>query len=164
MNIPLEIQQDDTLSLSIGMQSVGGGWKYVTTEHFNAATTSTSPSTVGTIATNRNADTIAYYVRIRAESDNLSYNFYGSDNFCFYFDTDFISNQDYTFKRCYRHNTEQNYQSASYSGTNGYGVYVSSISSTGVITISQRYNSTFSLTVNDRFTVDVYYISLSDIF
>ena len=136
----------------------GGGWtKIGNTTELTVNTTSTSASSAGTISIGS-----AYYtkdklvwVRVRDKSGKRAGYFYGSDA---YFMNLYSANGATTTLNipavvCYRYNN------SAYAATSGqYGVYGYSISSTGTLTIRRRYNSSYSLTINSTYLVDVYVI------
>lgn len=123
-------------------------------------TTSTSASSAGTITCGSGAYTKddVIYVHIRGQSGKRSGYFYGSDAI-------FINHQKANGGTSTFSAPAVEYIRVSSSGTyttatGSYGVYGYSINSSGTVTIRQRYNSTNTLTINDKFDVYVYKLTL----
>ena len=98
------------------------------------------------------------WVHIRGQSGKRSGYFYGSD-------TIFINHQKANSGTSTFSAPAVEYIRVSSSGsyttaTGSYGVYGYSINSSGTVTIRQRYNSTNTLTINDKFDVYVYKLTL----
>lgn len=147
-------------SQATGTASGGGGsgWtKIGSTTELTVNTTSTSAASAGTIALGSayyTKDKIIY-VRVRDKSGNRNGYFYGSDAFFMNFNKASGATTTLTVPAvlCYRYNN------SAYAATAGqYGVYGYSIQSNGTLTIRRRYNSSYSLTINSTYTVDVYVI------
>ena len=93
------------------------------------------------------------YVRVRDKSGKRNGYFYGSDAFFmnFYKANGATTTLATPAVLIYRYNSD------ALAATAGqYGVYGYSINSSGTLTIRRRYNSSYSLTVNSTYTVDVY--------
>lgn len=144
--------------LTQGTSSGGGSssWtKIGNTTELTVNTTSTSSASAGTISIGS-----AYYtkdkiihVRIRDKSGKRDGYFYGSDA---YFMNIYNANGATTTFNipavlCYRYNN-----SALAATAGQYGVFGYSISSSGTLTIRRRYNSSYSLTINSTYLIDVY--------
>ena len=123
-------------------------------------TTSTSASSAGTVSCGTGAFTKddVIYVHIRGQSGKRNGYFYGSDAI-------FINHQKANGGTSAFSAPAVEYIRVSSSGayttaTGSYGVYGYSINSSGTVTIRQRYNSTNTLTINDKFDVYVYKLTL----
>lgn len=138
--------------------SSGGGssWtKIGSTTELTVNTTSTSAASAGTIAlgsTYYTKDKIIW-VRVRDKSGKRDGYFYGSDAFFmnYYKENGATTTLSTPAVVLYR------YSGTALAATAGqYGVYGYSINSSGTLTIRRRYNSSYSLTINSTYTVDVY--------
>ena len=138
----------------------GSNWTLLATKTFTVNTTSTSASSVGTIEAGREAYTkdAVIWVRIRGQSGKRNGYFYGADTiFCNHYPANGATT---TFSaqatEYYRVSSSGAYTTVSGS----YGVYGYSINSSGTVTIRSRYSSTNTLTINDKFDVEVYKLTL----
>lgn len=145
-----------------GTSSGGGGsnWTLLGSTTLTINTTSTTAASAGTIACGSDAYTkdAVIWVHIRGQSGKRSGYFYGSD-------TIFINHQKANSGTTTFSAPAVEYIRVSSSGayttaTGSYGVYGYSINSSGTVTIRQRYNSTNTLTINDKFDVYVYKLTL----
>ena len=145
-----------------GTNSGGGGsnWTLLGSTTLTINTTSTSASSAGTVACGSGAFTKddVIWVHIRGQSGKRNGYFYGSD-------TIFINHQKANGSTSTFSAPAVEYIRVSSSGsyttaTGSYGVYGYSINSSGTVTIRQRYNSTNTLTINDKFDVFVYKLTL----
>jgi len=138
----------------------GSNWTLLASGTLTVNTTSTSASSAGTIAAGSEAYTkdAVIWVRIRGQSGKRNGYFYGSDAI-------FVNHQKAnggtsTFSapaiEYYRVSDSGTYTTA----TGSYGVYGYSINSSGTVTIRRRYNSSNTLTINDKFDVEVYKLTL----
>lgn len=151
--------------LTTGTASGGTGtseWTHLKTQEFTISTTSTSAASAGTIACGSVAsdDAVIIYVRVRDKSGKRAGYFAGSD--AFFMNYNRANNSTSAFSvpavMCYRYTT-----SSAWAGTAGqYGVYGYSIASNGTITIRRRYNSSYSLTIDSTYVVDVFTLSYPD--
>lgn len=141
-----------------GTSSGGGGssWtKIGNTTELTVNTTSTSAASAGTInlgSSYYTKDKIIY-VRVRDKSGKQAGYFYGSDAFFmnYYKANGATTTISTPAVVCYRYNN------GAYAATAGqYGVYGYSINSSGTLTIRRRYNSSYSLTINSTYLIDVY--------
>lgn len=141
----------------------GCSYKFITSREVTTSTTSTSASTAITMSSLGSelytADKIIY-VRIRDKAGKRAGYFYGSDNYIFNYNKANGGTGDVTTIARLIHRYSTSSQFATYVGatTTGYGVYVSSITSNGSLAISKRYNSSYSLTVNGTYVIEVYYL------
>ena len=138
----------------------GSNWTLLGSTTLTINTTSTSAASAGTIACGSGAYTKddVIWVHIRGQSGKRSGYFYGSD-------TIFINHQKANSGTSTFSAPAVEYIRVSSSGsyttaTGSYGVYGYSINSSGTVTIRQRYNSTNTLTINDKFDVYVYKLTL----
>lgn len=145
-----------------GTNSGGGGsnWTLLGSTTLTINTTSTSAASAGTVACGSGAFTKddVIWVHIRGQSGKRSGYFYGSD-------TIFINHQKANGSTTTFSAPAVEYIRVSSSGayttaTGSYGVYGYSINSSGTVTIRQRYNSTNTLTINDKFDVFVYKLTM----
>lgn len=139
----------------------GGGSSYtlITSKEMSANTTSTTATVLDTISAGAAAWTAnaVLYVRIRDKAGKRSGYFFGSDN---WFPNINAANSSTTadgniLKIVY------SYMNGSWgkylaSSTTGYGLYLAKVEADGTITISMRYNSTSSRTINGTYLVEVY--------
>ena len=143
-----------------GTASGGSSWTKLATGSLTVSTTSTSAASAGTIACGSAAFTkdAIIWVHIRGQSGKRSGYFYGSD--AYFVNSNKANDSTSTFSTpqvgCIRCNSDGTY--TQYTGQ--YGVYGYSINSSGTLTVRRRYNSTYSLTINDTFTVEVYSLAL----
>lgn len=133
--------------------------KIVSQTSSTISTTSTSAATAVTIAGGSaisTADKIVW-VHIRDTQGPRNGYFYGSDAFFVNYNRGNGSTSTFSVPAviCLRYNND------AYAGTAGqYGVYGYSISSTGSLIIRRRYNSSYSLTINSTYKIDVYTLDL----
>ena len=137
----------------------GAGWtKIGSTTELTVSTTSTTAASAGTISIGSAYYTKDYiiYVRIRDKEGKRNGYCYGSDAYFMNYNSANGSTSTVSAPAivCYRYNN-----SALAATTGGYGVYGYSISSSGTLTIRRRYNSTYTLTINSTYLIDVYYIA-----
>ena len=134
------------------------GWKHIANGYFWVSTTSTSAASVGTIACGSDAWTSnkILYVRIRDINGSNNGCFYGSDNFIINMNAanGSTSSVSSIIRYIWRKDSNGNWGSS----TSTYGIYASSLDSSGNITITRRYNSTNSLTISSNYCADVYTI------
>lgn len=137
----------------------GAGWtKIGNTTEMTVSTTSTTAASAGTISIGSSYYTKNYiiYVRIRDKSGKRDGYFYGSDAYFmnYYAANGATSTLSVPAVVCYR------YSGTSWAATTGqYGVYGYSINSSGTLTIRRRYHSSYTLTINSTYLIDVYYIA-----
>lgn len=137
-------------------------WTFLGSKEITTATTSTSAASAGTIACGSAASTKAkiIYVQVRDKAGPRAGYFVGSD--AFFINTYRGNGATTTFATpavvCHRYTT-----SSAYGITAGqYGVYGYSINSSGTVTIRQRYNSSYSLTIDGTYEVKVYSLEYPD--
>lgn len=117
--------------------------------------TSLTTITVGSDAVNKSK---IIYVKIRDKAGKRAGYFYGSD--CMFFNyqkaNNSSSNLTYGARAIHRYSSSNTWSTYTGGTTTGYGVYAYSITSAGVINIYTRYNSSYSLTINGTYTVEIY--------
>lgn len=138
--------------------SAASSWTKVAETSYQVSTTSTSAATVATWATGHSelwTNEKWIYVRIRDTAGKRNGYFYGSDQFFMVYSTTATS-ATVSGRFCTRTASTGNYGASSASATTGYGVYVDTIYSDGSIRIRSRYNSSYSLTIDGTYKVEVY--------
>lgn len=155
---------DNTGTLITGTASGGSSsWTKIAENSYSVSTSSTSAGTVATWSTGDSsiwtADKIVY-IRVRDTSGKRAGYFYGSDNFFLNYTLENSSSTTSATNGFIR--IIWSYTSSSdfawrygYSST-GYGVYPDYVYSDGRVRIRRRYNSTYSLTINGTYKVEVY--------
>lgn len=139
----------------------GSSWKLLGKTTLTVSTTSTSAATAGSITLPQAwTKSKIIYVRIRGQAGKRAGYFYGHDT---YFTNLNIANGSTSSlstaaRMIYAYTSDGNW----YEYSSSYGVYGYSISSAGVVTIRRRYNSTYSLTINDTFDVEVWALDFPD--
>lgn len=134
----------------------GSSWELISSTTMTVSTTSTSAQTAGTVALGSAAATkdAVIWVHIRDTEGKRAGYFYGSDAIFVNANkangsTTAFTGPGVTTIRCTSSGTYAGY-------TGAYGVYGYSIASNGTLTVRKRYNSSYSLTVNSDYKVDVY--------
>ncbi len=154
-------------NLVAGTASGGGGsssWTKVVETEYTASTTATSAQTVATWGTGHSelwtSDKIVY-VRVRDTAGKRAGYFYGSDNFFINVvpangggSTSLTQGLRATIR--YTSSNEYSTTNGMLGGSNGYGVYADNIYNDGRIRIRTRYNSSYSLTIDGTYKVEVY--------
>lgn len=147
-----------TMATNIAAIPSGGGSSYakIASQDFTVNTTSTSAASVGTMSLGSTAWTAAkiIYVRIRDKAGARNGYFVGSDNYIF----NYIAANGATTSQVVAARQVYNKNTSGVWGSSGstYGVYVNGIDSDGTLTISARYNSSSSRTINGTYNVTVY--------
>lgn len=153
-------------SVDVNVQGGGGGssWTLLASQDYTVSTTSTSSGTVGTMSVGSSAFTSSsiIYVKVRDKAGGRSSHFTGSDSFFINPNPNNVSTSTITSAarsiiRCSGQGVSGLTYAVYTSGsTTGYGVYGYSINSSGDIVIQRRYNSSYSLTINGTYNVEVY--------
>ena len=148
---------------SIGTAS--SPWTKVHSEQVTANTTGTSAASLKSITISGiYTKSKIIYVRIRDKAGKRAGYFLGSD--CF-----FINYQDanssgsaltYAGRLIHRYTSDSKYAMYSGATTTGYGVYAYDINTSGRLRIYTRYSSSYSLTINGTYTVEVYTLDYPD--
>lgn len=131
---------------------------------FTVNTTSTSAASVGTfkVPTTVWTKDKAIYIRIRDKAGKRAGYFYGTDNWFInlYAQTGSTSAFSAGLRYIRRYSTSSVFGQYYSSSTTGYGVYAYSVDNNGTITVYSRYNSSYSLTVNGTYVVEVYLLDM----
>ena len=153
----------DVTNLASLVVNVSGGtsnWTLIGAGTLTVNTTSTSAASAGTISCGAASWTATdiIWVRIRGQSGKRDGYFYGSDAiFANYRAKNSSTTSDSVpAVQYYRVGTDGLYVAA----TGSYGVYAYSLATDGTLTVRRRYNSTNTLTINDKFDVEVYKLTL----
>lgn len=152
----------DLAELVVNVSGGGGSsnWTLIASGTLTVNTTSTSAGSAGTISCGSAAwtETDIIWVRIRGQKGKTAGYFYGSDAiFANYRAKNGSTSADSVPAiQYYRVGTDGLYVSA----TGSYGVYAYSLASNGTLTVRRRYNATNTLTINDKFDVEVYKLTL----
>lgn len=154
-------------TITTGTSSGGGGtnsWTKIAETSYQVSTTNTTVATVATWATGHSelwtSDKIVY-VRVRDTAGKRAKYFYGTDTF---FTNIRPVNNVSTITdesggiilNVWVVTTANLYRQRYGYGSSGYGVFPSRFYSDGNIIISSRYHSSYSLTVNGTYSVEVY--------
>lgn len=146
-----------------GTNSGGGGtsnWTQIASGTLTVSTTSTSAASAGTISCGSSAWTAndVIWVHIRGQRGKEAGYFYGSDSiFVNYRAKNGSTSADAVPAVQYiRVDSGGTYTCA----TGSYGVYAYSLANDGTLTVRRRYNSTNTLTINDKFDVTVYKLTM----
>lgn len=155
-------------SEAVGTNQGGGGGNYtlLAETDITVSTTSTSASSAGTITgiTGLADPDAIIYVRIRDKAGKRAGYFYGSDNFFINYQKANGSTSALTYAGRLIHRYSTSGVWAQYVGatTAGYGVYAYSVANNGTLNIYRRYNSSYSLTIDGTYHVEVYKLTFPD--
>lgn len=131
---------------------------------FTVNTTSTSAASIGTFTVPTTVWTKdkAIYIRIRDKAGKRAGYFYGTDNWFINLNAQIDSTADFAFGLRYirRYSASSVFEQYYSSGTTGYGVYARSIAKDGTIQVYSRYSSSYTLTINGTYIVEVYTLDL----
>lgn len=131
---------------------------------FTVNTTSTSAASIGTFTVPTTVWTKdkAIYIRIRDKAGKRAGYFYGTDNWFINLNvaTSVASAFSSGLRYIRRYSTSSAFSQYYGSGTTGYGVYAYSIAKDGTITVYSRYSSSYSLTINGTYVVEVYLLDM----
>ena len=137
----------------------GSSYTLLATQDFTVSTTSTTAYQVGTIDLGASAFTDAsiIYVRVRDKAGRRSGYFIGSDAYFYNYRAANGSTSSLSVRMCITHRlSDSTYTSYATSSNTGYGVYASALDADGKLSITRRYSSTYSLTINGTYEVKVY--------
>lgn len=145
-----------------GLNSVTVKGKFGYTLLFQTEVTVNTTSTTETSVTTLNIGNIwtkdkIIYVRVYDKAGKRMGYFYGSDTYFMNYNAANSSTSALSanvLHNSYAYNSSGAW--AQYASAYGYGVYANSISSGGSLYIYRRYNSTYSLTINGTYVVEVY--------
>jgi len=143
--------------------SAASSWTKIAETSYQVSTTSTSAETVDTWATGHSelwtGDKIVY-VRIRDTAGKRLGYFYGTDtwfmNYQLKNDTSLGSAYSGSLTAIWAYSRTGAYMYRHGYATTGYGVYADRFYRNGSVQISKRYNSTYSLTIDGTYKVEVY--------
>ena len=147
--------------------SAASSWTKVAETTYQVNTTNTSAQTVDTLSTG-NGDLWTsdkwVYVRIRDTAGKRAGYFYGSDTFFYnlYPVNSKTAQAITTILRIYTRYTQDGQFAASSVTSNGYGLYPDRLYPDGRVRIHSRYNSTYSLTIDGTYKVEVYVLNTPD--
>lgn len=150
------------MAAAIANIAAASPWKHILTQDVTVSTTSTSAATAATIQCGSaiaTKDKIVW-VHIRDKAGKRAGYCYGSDAFFINYSKANGSTSTFAVPAVLgiRYTT-----SSAFAGMVGqYGVYGYSISNAGALVIRRRYNSSYSLTIDGTFQVDVYTLDLPD--
>ena len=138
------------------------GWTKLGSTELTVNSTDTTAGSAGSITIGSSAvnKSKIIYVRIRDKSGKRKGYFLGSDTFFINYRK--ANNSTSACSTAAR--VIHNYSNSGSYGISGsaYGVYGYSITNAGVINIYRRYNSSYSLTINSTYTVEVYSLDYPD--
>lgn len=148
--------------------ATGGGsssWTKIAETSYQVSTTGTSAATVDTWATGHSeiwtSDKIVY-VRVRDTAGKRAGYFYGVDQFFFNYTKknhpEYSDVGEYLglITNTWSYNSNGQYVVRYGYSTTGYGVYADTFYDDGRIRIRRRYNSSYTLTINGTYKVEVY--------
>ena len=146
---------------TIKPETPGSSWKLLGKTTITTSSTSTTATAVGTISLPASwAKEKIIMVRVRDQAGTRNGYFFGHDT---YFTNFQIANSSTSTLTSAAHMTyARTSAGAWYEYSGQYGVYGYSISSAGVVTIRRRYNSTYSLTINGTYGVEVWALDYPD--
>lgn len=123
-------------------------------------TTATSHTTISLGSSAYDSDSILY-VKIRDAAGMRNNYFLGSDSYCFNYNkaNNGTSSTSYWVKNIHRKASGGAFSTYTAGTSIGYGLYPYSISSTGTLTLYKRYSSSYSLTIDGTYNIEVYKIS-----
>ena len=149
--------------------SSGGGssnWTLLHEEDISANTTSTTAASLKSITGITGAwdDSVIIYCRIRDKAGARAGYFYGSDTFWINWQKANNSTTAPTTAGRIIHRYTSSSTWGQYVGatTTGYGVYGYDINSSGRVRIYTRYSSSYSLTINGTYRVQIYKLTYPD--
>lgn len=147
---------DGLSSVTVAAMPTGTSWELISSTTLTVSTTSTSVQNAGTVALGSAAATkdAIIWVHIRDTEGPRAGCFYGSDAIFVNALKANGSTSAFTMPgvESIRYTTSNTY--AGFTGA--YGVWGYSIANDGTLTVRKRYNSSYSLTVNSDYRVDVY--------
>ena len=152
---------EDDIKMSFALNQ--SSWTLLASSDTTCSTTSTSATSHTTIylgSSNVTADKILY-VKIRDKAGKRSGYFLGSDSFFFDYGTANGTTSGTIagwVKIIHAYSTAGKYTQTTSSGSQtGYGLYPDTLSlANGAIAIYKRYNSSYSLTINGTYSIEVY--------
>ena len=153
---------DGYSSVTVNVSGGGSDWTLVYTTEITANVTSTSATTLSNTIqcdpTDLNGNRFVC-VQIIDKAGKRNGYFYETMNFFnWIYDsyTDTYSDGGYSGRVLYRVSSSGTVQTYFSSASTGYGVYCSGIDDTGAMVVRGRYSSTYSLTIDGTYTINVY--------
>ena len=147
-----------------GAAPASSSYTLLGSHEFTVNTTSTSAASVGTFTVPTTVWTKdkAIYIRIRDKAGKRAGYFYGTDNWFINLNAQTGSTSAFSAGLRYirRYSSSSVFGQYYSSSTTGYGVYAYSVAKNGTITIYSRYNSSYSLTINGTYVVEVYLLDM----
>ena len=151
---------DAVHTLASGYGSGGASsWTKVAETSYQVSTTSGSATTVDTWETGHSELWTSdkwVCVRIRDTAGKRAGYFYGSDSFFVFLKDSSETSSSAGIRYCIRSDSSSRYEVSANSASTGYGIYADLIYSDGSVRIKSKYNSTFSLTIDGTYKVEVY--------
>lgn len=149
-----------TYELLYTTASPASSWTLLGSTDLIVSTTSTTAESAGSISIGSAAWTSAkiIYVKVRDKAGPRAGYFLGSDTFFFNYNAanSATATLTYAARTIHRYASNSTYAAYTTSTSTGYGVYGYSITSAGEVNIYRRYNSSYSLTINGTYNVEVY--------
>ena len=144
----------------------GSSYTLIASKEVTVNTTSTSAASCTTLAlgsSNYRSDKIIY-VKVRDKAGKRAGYFYGSDAFFFNYQkaNNGTSALTYAARICHRYSTSNVWGSYNGATTTCYGVYGYSITSNGTLNVYQRYNPSYSLTINGTYVIEAFVLNTDD--
>lgn len=147
----------------------GSAWTKVAETSYTVNTTNTSATMVATWATGHSelwtSDKIVY-VRVRDTEGKRAGYFYGTDTFFMNMypkdGSTTTSTSTGVLTATWAYSTSNTFIHRYGYATTGYGIYADTFYSDGRIRIRSRYNSSYSLTINSTYKVEVYLLDPAD--
>ena len=160
-----------TMNNSVVVNVSGGGgdsaWTKIAERSYEVSTTANTTQTVATIITGHSELWTAnkwVYVRIRDTAGKRDGYFFGSDQF--FYNVSLANGQSATSittaLRIYTRYSGGTISTQAATGTGGYGVWADTLYSDGRVRIRKRYNSSYSLTINGTYKVEIYLLDPAD--
>lgn len=138
------------------------GSKELTDSYSSTTAASATTLSLGSAAYTSNG---ILYVKVRDKAGERDGYFYGTDVFMFNpypaqgATTTLTINGNGKMGIANTYRTASDGTFTSYSAYNGYGLYGYSLNSSGTLTIRHRYNSTYTLTINGTYLIEVYLLT-----
>lgn len=156
----------DNFPTEIANLPSGSSYTLIASKQVTVNTTSTSATSCTTLAlgsSNYRSDKIIY-VKVRDKAGKRAGYFYGSDAFFFNYQkaNSGTSTLTYAARAIHRYSTSSVWSTYTTSTTTGYGVYGYSITSDGTLNVYQRYNSSYSLTINGTYVIEAFVLNTDD--
>lgn len=159
-----DASDDDRIVSVTGTYEGGGGsaWTKIAEQDFTVSTTSTSATAVGTISCGAAAWTAAkmLYVRVRDKAGKRNGYYYGGDSFLV--NTNPANNSTGAATTFIRYCLNVNTSGLWGSSSSALGIYPTSLSLAGDITMSSAYSSSSTRTIDGTYHVEVYTLEWPD--